>query len=608
MPRVKSQKHIVLCHVSEDPSSFFKDHAVKTPVQWMFFGQDYLQYVRWQRMMPQGFDQIKISTALQKSAERLGPLLRDVITDLSYTYHSPAWWASRVSERNNLISPLFLYCCYLDIWQQHAKTHQGVIYIIGEDWALLESIGKSAAVNGFSVEWMKKKSVLCHRAQIWFKAGGRIGKFLLRSVMAKLAGPGHSLDKTNKKHILIHTYVDEACFKTGGVFSDRYFPGLAQWLEKKGHSVVTIPVLFNITRSYKSAWQWFRQSQHQFLNPYSLYQLSDYMFVLRESWRQRKMPEGSVMLGEMDVSGLFAAEKERYLFGCMDSLLYYRLARRIGQAGIEAARLIEVFENMIDEKMLISGFRQYSPLTQITGFQHGPLLPQLLCSFISYREAQIAPLPDKVICSGQLCYDVYKRDGFPLERLAVGPALRYQHLWDRTPALSAERPVGDILIVMPLMENDAVELLSKVLEAFKEELTLKIFVKPHPMMSIQHLMDSYFQNGIPAHFHIVQGEIREWLSATKVVIAMSSTAIIDVVMAGKPAIVVGRESAIDLNPLGFFKGLNQVFADPKDIRTAVLDLLKSPDTWKAYEILGKELLPGVFQPVTEDSMKVFIEE
>jgi len=604
---VVGMKHIVLCHVSQDPGRLLKCFGRSSrPVQWIFFGSDYIQQTRWQDALPGEFCRVGISEGLQKAVEHLGGLFRDLITDLSQVYSSPAWWASRVAERNSLVSPLFLYCCYLHIWQEYSKAQQGDFCIISEDWALLESIAQSVGSMGFTVEWAGKKSPLLRKIQCWFKASGRVVKFLIRSFMAGFAGPGRGLSDVKKKTILMHTYVDEGCFKPDGNFSDRYFPGLGEWLEKQGVCVVIIPALFNVKRSYQNAWQWFRKSRHNFLNPYSLYRPSDYVFALRESWRQRRMPEGNLVLGDMNVSGLFMAERDRYLFGCLDTLLYYRLPKRLQQQGLEISRVIEVFENMIDEKMLISGFRKYSPSTCMVGFQHSALFPAFVCSYISQREARIAPLPDKVVCCGQLFYDVLRREGFPEDRLVVGPALRYKYLWEKKPYHDAQGTSGDILIVLPLTDSDAVELLTKSLGAFDKEQALRIFVKPHPMARVEKFMASHFPQGLPRHFQIVKGDMAEWLSKIKVVVAMSSSSSLEVVAAGKPVIVVGRESAIDLNPLGFLEGFNRVFVSTEDIRATALDFLGSIEARRRYEVFGKELIEKVFQPISEESMKVFI--
>jgi surface carbohydrate biosynthesis protein (TIGR04326 family) len=261
---------------------------------------------------------------------------------------------------------------------------------------------------------------------------------------------------------------------------------------------------------------------------------------------------------------------------------------------------------MINEKILILGFRRYSPETRIIGFQHGALFPGLLCSFVSEQEAKIAPLPDKVICSGQLFCDALKREGFPADRLVIGPALRYKYLWEAEKYSGTPLFSGDVLVVLPLMDSDAAELLSKVLEALGQDTALKVLIKPHPMASLERLLKGCFPQGLPCHFQCVEGDMGDCLSGAKVVIAMSSSSIIEVVSAGKPVVVVGRETAIDLNPLGLLKGFDRVLVLPEDIRKATLDSLSARDGAVPGRASGRDIVGGIFHPVTDQAMQVFL--
>src|SRR6266436_4714194 len=75
--------------------------------------------------------------------ERFAQLLRkpllDRITAQGRVHDSIAWWASRLSERNTMVSPLFLRCCYLQVGQMELKNQHGTLCVIAESWAVLES-------------------------------------------------------------------------------------------------------------------------------------------------------------------------------------------------------------------------------------------------------------------------------------------------------------------------------------------------------------------------------------------------------------------------------------------------------------------------------------
>ena len=74
---------------------------------WIFLAQDYTEYIRWHEAMPSQLE-IKIKEELDQIAHELRKPFLDLIIELGAKFNSPAWWASRISERNTLVSPLFI--------------------------------------------------------------------------------------------------------------------------------------------------------------------------------------------------------------------------------------------------------------------------------------------------------------------------------------------------------------------------------------------------------------------------------------------------------------------------------------------------------------------
>ncbi len=572
----------------------------------MYFSQDYGRSLYWKGKCKRirFFD---LGPLLQKKAEALKPEFSKLIFILGQKYDSPAWWASRVSERNSGVSPLFLYCCYLKIFEEQLDLGEGTLIIVGEDWAFLRAATDMARTKGWVVSGESRAAVL-GACGAWFQAVGRIVKFLLRIFCAKIAGSDLRAGKSGAKVVLIHTYVDEAALQSEGTFRDRYFPGLADWLEGKGLMVVMLPVLLNLKRSVWSAWQWFRQSRKNFINPHVHYRISDYIYVLCESWRQQKMPSGEINFCGTDVTVLFHAERDRSIFACLDTLLYFRLPRRLKQAGFELQRAIIPFENMIDEKLLILGLRQDSPNTRIVSYQHGALYPLLPGNYISREEVGFSPIPDRVICNGEFFKEILLREGLPPQRLAVGPALRYTGLWERRERLDAEKE-SDILVPLALMESDAFELITKIALAFGDQDHLKIVIKPHPMTPLSTLLSKPLAKALPDHIRFVQGEMSDLLAKSHVMVAMSSSSSLEALAAGVPVVVVGRDGAIDLNPLGFFSEFGEVFSDPKAIRRETERLLALPQQDLGdYIVRGHKILEMCFSRKTDERMQVFLDD
>jgi hypothetical protein len=585
--------------------------AIRTdekPVAWVFLDQDYIRCIRWSKGLGEDFKQIKISAQLQETANSLRKPFLDLITDLGRRHDSPAWWASRVSERNTLVSPLFLYCCYLKIALGLLKEVTGTLCVVSESWSLLGSIGAAAGlqcqVNGLGRSGrLRQKSLFCA------KAGFRLLAFLGAGIRGRVAcsrlGP---MDGEGKRVVLIHTYIDESLLGEDEVFHDRYFPGLSEWLEHKGFSVITLPVLYNMKRSNRSVWRWLGKNRQIFLDPYAYHAWSDYFDAIREARREATMLGGSILLEGIDATGLFEEERQRTAFSSLHTLLYFSLPRRLVAAGIDISLVITVFENMVDEKLFILGFRRYIPSAYITAYQHSALWPLMLCLFVTAGEAEFAPLPDHVVSNGSFSREVLVREGLPRWKVVEGPALRYAYLWQKGEAEAVpEEEIVHVLVPLPQLIGDAQELLVKVTLAFEHSPDLKIRFKTHPMSSLEKVLSGLPVKDLPQHMQFVTGDMGKWVARAKVVVGLSSNAVLDALAAGRPLVAVGRENSLNLNPLGFFPGLDRIFCSPEEIREETIRLLHlSGEQSAEYRRQGDEVLGMCFNKVTDSLMETFI--
>jgi len=205
---------------------------------------------------------------------------------------------------------------------------------------------------------------------------------------------------------------------------------------------------------------------------------------------------------------------------------------------------------MLLERGTIAGFRRHWPTVKIVGFQHPVVPPLLLCHYMTSDEARRAPLPDRIVCNGRRFRDALLSDGFAPDRVVEGPALRYAHL-----AQANAAPAGRtfdrscILVALPLELGAAVELLAKVLRALGDRPDLAVKVKPHPMMKRPELMRHCGIDRLPDHFEFVEGGMDHWLDRARLIISAGSAVLYEAVAAGVPAIAVGREGGLNLNPL-----------------------------------------------------------
>lgn len=529
--------------------------GLRSPV-WVFLGRSYVEQRRWAASLEGVADRLPIIGRLQQVVGELKlPYLR-LIAELGRKLQSDAWWASRISERNTMISHLFLYCCYLRIARQLQEEHQGDFVVVAESWALLDILDDWAR-SGTKVEvrWLGRGWRGLEWARYLAHAARHVIRLALDSVQSRLWGSDNA--PIGREVFLLHTYLEATCLGPGHRFRERYFPGLAAWLESQGHEVAMLPVISsNVGLSYRAIWEWLRRSDAKFINCHRYCRLGDYMRALAESWRSARLPFVCIDLAGFDVTRLFVEEQRRTAFSSVSFLLYLHLPSRLREQGIVVRELVVEHENMIAEKLLAIGFRRHMPSTKILGYQHSGLYPSLLCSQIIPDEAAIAPLPDRVLCNGRFYLDILKDIGMPEHLLVEGPALRHTHL----KRLRAHNDSGaaadrvrewDALVLLPMMKSDAAELLLKTMQALARISVQRVALKLHPMLSRDMLLKEAGLDQLPSSFSLVAGELGQLLGEARVVVCMSSTAILEVVAAGVEMIVVGRESALDFNPMEF---------------------------------------------------------
>jgi hypothetical protein len=571
-----------LRHVSAGPA------GAPAAERWVFLCQDYPEQRRFEEAL--GGGRIDAAPALRRAAAELRAPFLQAIAELGRSHASPEWWASSVPERNTLSNPLFLRCCYLRAALELAADPDRDLLVVSESGAVLESLAREL---GARARWAGRPP----RSPAGLRLR-RIAGYLVRGISHRLRRPPLP-DPPSGRLALIRTWVDEGTITPEGRVVDRYFPGLAEWLAGRGFDVVTMPVLYSLERSWADAWR--ALAPNGYLAPEGLYRAVDYAYALRAAVRLDRIRFDGVRVGGMDVSLLFDEERRRTAFdgGTMDSLLMARLPRRLAERGWRPEVVFDPYENLPPGKELILGLREDMPDAKLVGYEHSTVPPMLLSWFLTAGEAEVGPVPDRVVCNGPFFRDVLVEHGLPAERAVLGPALRYRHVFDA--------PTGEgegVFITLPLNVDGATELFEKSAAALHDLGGVRVWVKAHPMFP----RDAVAALELPPGFEVVGGEMRDWLPRSRVVLGLASSTVIEALAAGVPPIPVGRDAALDLNPLGWFPELGEVVSSPDDIRRRVEQLLAlSPAELEDFRRRGREVLERCFSPVTEETMAAFLD-
>jgi hypothetical protein len=588
---------------------------------WMYLSDDYLSFRQWQTELGDAFSYIRVDRELELSAQRLKTQYLRWIAQLGKGHPEPAWWASRISERNTAISLLFENVCRLDVVRKQLQVSDRPLLIVSDSGALIDTLCQAAflkerqhfrpkfpRVSSLLSVGFVKKLLFNQSITLPILLFLRVIQLFKQVIQAKFAGSG-ALPDDRTKLVLMHTYLDNATFTPDYVFQDRYFPGLDSVLKDAGFEVLVLPVMFNVNRSHWSAWSWTKSSQTHFVNPFKYYRVVDYIYALRIAYRTFRLPLGSLKFEGNDLNILVRSEARRTAFDGLAQILYLRLPLRLRENGVTCLALIAEFENMIPEKMLIQGFRDHQPNTELIGFQHGALYPHLLCNFTPREERGIAPTYDRVVCNGSLFRNILIREGLASDIAVIGGALRYKHLWTQFDLSdSRRRSISiDIFVPLPLMLPAGVELLDKLIAAFGCDTTLRVTLKAHPMSSVEAMLSAAKVVALPAHFQVSNEATNVILARTNLVVGLSTSTMFEAVAAGVPVVRLHRETALDLDPLAFLGDFSPSVCTAVELTEEVQRLLNLSDV-ERDELYreGRKLLAEAFHPCDEVGLKAFL--
>jgi hypothetical protein len=133
-------------------------------------------------------------------------------------------------------------------------------------------------------------------------------------------------------------------------------------------------------------------------------------------------------------------------------------------------------------------------------------------------------------------------------------------------------------------------------------------VKPHPMMEASFLSESIRKAGWSANYRVIEGSMDLWLSKSRVLVSAASATALEALAAGVPPVIVGSDTALDLNPLDWFDmDYARAFYEPGEIHRRIEQLKVMPEQ-KRMEMkeIGLGLLKDCFRPVSSEAMEAFL--
>jgi hypothetical protein len=536
----------------------------------------------------------------------------DIIESISrQNKDSIDWWVSSPASRNTntFVSPLFHYCCCIVLLQELILAKKSVSIIITDSRALKKIvegyITKQRANVRVKLISLPPKQLFKELIRPTYTMFGLPLKYLFFFLAAKLT---QSLRKPlpSEPLILIDTFA-----MPGYIERDRYYTGMLDvFSEEEKQRIWFVPHLygFRMCKSLQVMIQ-LRESKNNFILKDDFLKFMDYWCLWKHLFRVRKLSIKPLFFCGVDISALVCEELTgfRGISSTYTSLLNYRFAKRLKDAGVKLRLVIDWFENLNVDKGWNAGFRFFFPDIPSIGYQGFTPVGFELNIYPTATENESKTLPKEIGVIGRALITPLKKY-CPDIKVRLVPAFRYQGVWENRKYYPEEN-IFTILVALPLMISDAVEIFGLLAHTANESTDkTRFWFKPHPATSQSQIQD-VFDSVWPKQFEFVVGDFNELVEKANLLISSASSAAMETLAKGIPVIVVGNNSGLTRNPIPktITEDIWSLCYSSQEIAGAILFYQnRSDEKTKEYKEIGKQIRAEFFEPVTRGGVRQFL--
>lgn len=611
---------------------WFSEHHVH---HWIYVGDDSTWRVQAELSVPRQIQRISLSTELDKKSWELREEYLTLIGKLSNTNNSPEWWASELASKNPY-THLYTRICLLAACRQYIEKPSGKsIFFVSSTQALNQELiafaeektqeYKNIRIIGANIlalscyNYIKSSlETLLRRAPPFMTAGKFFNTYqkLLdtrkdyRSLILQRKNIFDIPLFTDDKGILLFTWVDHRNFTSEGKYRDPHFGPLPEELKKRGYEVIFVPrILFTIP--YGEAVNRLLKSGEQFLFPEQCINSNDIFSCERRAKQYLPNFPKDLHIGSMPVLSLMKEQCENYRKTLSDNLLYERLIKHLAESGLHPLQVIHTCEGHSWEQILKRSVQQYLPETKVVGFDNITFSRLVLSMFPAENELQIRPIPDRIVTNGPMFYEVLKKEGFPLDRIRSGCALRHTYLWEspESSLIDKKNKMGPIKILAAtsIGLGDSVEIIDKAAQAFGGNNSFEVLIKCHPLVDINQVKSFLGPRINYQNIKFVTEPMDELLPRTDVLLYTYTSICFEALRFGVYPICVRSENFLNLDPLDAAPNIRGIATTPDEIRVEVERFSHMQSDEKIeYKKQSLTVLKQALAPVTDSCIDSFI--
>jgi len=560
-----------------------------------------------------GFQEIHSLEYDQSYRDRFLQEYIDLVGILGREQNTRTWWATDIASKNRFASQLsFLLYEFITVIESIKGQDYDHVIILNPSWVLLDSLKKAlkektAKVTHFEDHFKK-----------WLGIVGTWCRIVMVSLYTALLASarkyhvhnklGHVISSLSRSESLyvIKTFIYDHSFPGDGIYRDAFFGSLPEFLQEKKQ----VLIYANILGNYKLCVEKIAKCPSPVILPIEGFlSYAEILRALIQSLFCRIRFRKKVAFFGYDVSDIINNELFRTHNGMpFYQLLHYWSAKKLLQfTSIDTFLL--TYENNPWEKMCMMAVREYSPKTKIIGYQH-TVVPQASANmFISRKEQDIIPIPDKILTVGEAPKEIMERYGsYENGKIEASCGLRFEYLFETSK--SERKKSGNILVVLEGI-FEVYKMVNYVLRELQGNTKYQVVIRTHPVLPLNrmaHKLDHWIDD-IP-NFRISRNtSLKEDIEWADLVIYWGSTVALEALSMGKPVIHYEMDSILSYDPLFECDHLKWVISD-KEPLIPILQKIDSltDEQFGTQQRNSKAYLNRYFLPVTQQRLSKFLVE
>lgn len=519
------------------------------------------------------------------------------------------WWATDISSRNRYMSVIPDYLEEL-CWILKTIEHnpQASLLIADPSAAIQTTVRQFLKDSGRQTCW-RIPSV----NRIMNSAVGRIKKigglfanaciFYWRSLQARviLRRSVEERARCPKNYYVTKTFSYENSWDKEGRYHDTIFGSLSQRLPEYKNVLV---------------WTFHKENYHGFLKriaadnknfilPVEFFlNLTDVLGILIEVLFFRiKLPP--MTYRGLDVSGIVQYELTRTRNGIQFvQYMHYRATKNLLKK-FSVETFLMTYENNPWERLCTLAIRESKASIQILGYEHSVVPQASLNMFLTQKEEEIAPLPDRILTVGRIPLELLQKHGGKRQKIQTSCALRYEYL-----VKARRKPRGHSKRVLVALDGvlQTRFLLEYIFQEVVKSPEYEFVLRAHPALPWASLVKLYgFTIQDTGNVHISKGSLKEDLANADVLIYWQSTVALEALSMGLPLINFSPQSVLSYDPLYGTDNLKWTVGAKDDLnsRLVAIDTLSEDEFNRQYD-LAKIFIGEYFYPVTSQGIEAFV--